>query len=478
MAAEWIIEGFLGFCAKESSRPRDVVNEIEANPDTLAHLLVAGLIAGSRIDNPQYFAEAIRLCEHKNIELRRRAVYAVGRLSWPEGTPVPDSAFAALERSVAAETDDLILANVVWSSFGLLQRDKTRQDRVAGLMATAVAKGSEITAYAASTVIGLHTSELPAPLIALLITHLGKVNPTSKGTLDMIDHGISHLLRKGDQEQALRFIEELLLAHPDKLTLNAFDSAAEVIRSDMALLSKVLTRWFLRGDPVLCEGIHTIIAAHHGNNLTLEIDPAELRPSDLVHMVFAARKAIGYLFIQPASAASILISLMRHTADDETLKELGSLLLTPLLLNFTGSVRTYAVHQSEIESGKVKETIDRALKAIDDYLDTLKSVGNLPALHPSEAQREAHHRNFSRTMTEAYKAAEAQSAFLNFISKSVLLYGRKSIDYIYGVDGQFRRMEMDLKSHGTEIEYPRMGLIDPSGLDYMLRVFRIERLRA
>ncbi len=72
MAAGWIIEGFVGFCIEESSRPRDALNEIEANPDMFAELLVATLVAGSRIDNPHYLAEAIRLCEDKNIELRKR----------------------------------------------------------------------------------------------------------------------------------------------------------------------------------------------------------------------------------------------------------------------------------------------------------------------------------------------------------------------------------------------------------------------
>ena len=473
-----IIEGFVGFCAQESSRPRGALNEIETNPDTLADLLVASLIAGSRIDNPHYLAEAIRLCEHENIELRKRAVCSVGRLSWPEGALVPDSAFAALERSAAAGSDDQLLANVVWSSFGLLQRDKTRQDRVVALMANALTKGREYTLHAASELFGMYTSELPPSVVDVLLPHFRNVKSTSKGTLDNLDYGISHLLEKGDREKALRFLEDLLLAHPNELTLNAFDSAAHAIRSDSALLSKVLTRWFLRGDPVLCEGIHTIIAAHHGNNLTLEIDPAELRPSDLVHLLFAARKAVGYLFFQPISAASVVISLMRQAVDDKTLNELGALLFNPLLLNYTGSVHTYVVQRSEIESGKVKETLERALKAIDDYLRNLRSVGTLPALHPSEAQREAHHRNFSRTMTEAFQAAEAQSALLSVISKSVLLYGRKSIDYIYDSDGQFRRMEMDLKSHETEIEYPRMELINPYGLDYMLRVFKVERLRA
>jgi hypothetical protein len=476
MTAGWIIEGFVGFCVEESSRPRDALNEIEANPDTFAELLVPTLIAGSHIDSPHYLTEAIRLCEDKNIELRRRAVYSIGRLIWPQGVLVPDSAFAALERSAAAEIDDYTLANVVWSSFGLLHRDKSREDRVVALMANVLAKGGEYTLRAASEVFGLHASELPASLIDVLLPHFKNVQPTQKGTLDVIDWGISQLLEKGDPEKALLLLEDLLLAHPGKLTLTVFDAAARAIRAKGALLSKVLTRWFLRGDPALCEAIECIVAAHHGENLRIEIDPAELKPRDLMHVIFAARKAVGYLFFQPISAASVLISLMRYS-DDATLNELASLLLNPLLLNFTGSFKTYVVQRSKAESGNVKETIDRALKAIDDYIDTLKSVGNLPALHPSEAQRQAHHRHFSRKMTEAFRAAQAQSPLIGAISKSVLLYGRKSVDYIYDADGQSHRMEMDLKSHGTEIEYPRMALIDPCGLDYILRVFKAERLR-
>ena len=478
MAAGTIIEGFVGFSAKVASRPRDALKEIEADPDSFAELLTPAIAAGSRIDNPQYLAEAIRLCEDKNIELRRCAVYSIGRLNWPEGALVPDSAFAALERAANIETDDRILAGVVKSAFALWQRDKASEDSAVTLITSALSKGDEYTLHAASEVFGFYTSELPTWLVNSLLPHLMRVKPGNKGTLDNIDYGISHLLKKSNSEQGIRFLEDLLLAHPGRLTLKAFDSAAAEIHTNKALFNKVLTRWFLRGDPALCEGIHTMAAAHHGNNLKLEIDPAELKPADLVHVMFVARKALGYLFFQPVSAASVLISLMRHAANDEILKELGELLFDPLLLNFTGSAREYVARQAALESSKVKKTMGKSLKAIDDYLDTLRSVGTLPALHPCEAQHEAYDRNFSRMMAESFKAAEAQSPLLSIISKSILLYGRKSIDYVYNADGQSHRMETDLKSHRTEIEYPRLEQIDPYGLDYRLRVFRMERFRA
>jgi hypothetical protein len=478
MAAGTIIEGFVGFSTKVASRPRDALKEIEADPDSFADLLTPAIAAGSRIDNPQYLAEAIRLSEDKNIELRRHAVYSIGRLNWPEGASIPDLPFATLERSTNAETDDRILAGVVKSAFALWQRDRASEDRSVTLIASALIKGSEQALHAASEVFGFHTSELPTSLVNSLLPHLMRVKPGNKGTLHNIDFGIARLLKKSDPEQAIRFLEDLLLAHSDKLTLEAFGSVVAEIHSNKTLLNKVLTRWFLRGDPVLCEGIHSIVAAHHGGNPQLEIDSDELKPADLLHAVFVARKAIGYLFFQPVSAASVLISLMRHASNEEILKELSQLLFNPLLLNFTGSVRKYVASQAALESGQLKEWIGKSLKAIDDYLDTLRSVGTLPALHPDEAQREAYYRHFSRIMTESFKAAEARSTFLSIISKSILLYGRKSIDYVYATNGQSRRMETNLASHGTEIEYPRLEQIDPYGLDYTLRVFRMERLRA
>ncbi|MCP4699026.1 MAG: hypothetical protein GY862_19560 [Gammaproteobacteria bacterium] len=447
LAARSIINAFIDFCAKDPSRPCEALTEIKANPKQYLELLPETLVAGSHVDNPLYLAEAIRLCEHTDIEWRRQAVFSIGRLSWPENIALPDAAFAALEHSAEIGADDKILANIIKSAFALLQQDKSQEARIITLIGSVLSKGS----------------------------HLLRIKPANKETLNNVDYAISYLFEKGDPEKAIQLLENLLLAHPNELTLEVFDSAARKILGNNALLSKVLTRWFLRGERVLCDGVYIIFSKHHGDNLSLGIDPSELKTADFVHIVFVARKAIGYLFNHPISAASILISLMRHTADDDVLTELGALLFNPLLLNYTGEVREYVAQQSNAETGKVKETIDKALSTVEDYLNDLRSVGELAALHPSEAQREAHHRHFSRLMAESYKAAEAKSVLLNLCSKSVLLYGRKSISYIYGDGGKPHRTELPLQSHSTKIELPRMENLDPFGLDYVLRIFRAEK---
>ncbi len=269
----------------------------------------------------------------------------------------------------------------------------------------------------------------------------------------------------------------MLIAHANGLSLESFDTVVAQIRNDKALLCTVSTRWLLRGEPVLCEGIYTIVSAGHGTDTLLDIDPAELQPADYVHTIFLARKAIGYLFFGPVCAASLLVSLIQHAPDKRTLTELRNLLFDPLLLNFTGKARTYVAECASGASGELKEILIGVLKDVDEYLETLKSVGEIPELHPSEAQREAYNRRLSGQMAESFKEAEKRSVFLSLVSKSVLLYGRKSINFVYGPDGESKRIETPLQEHSVEIEFPRQERLDRFSLEYMLRVFRAEQLR-
>uniref|UniRef100_Q3ASR3 Uncharacterized protein n=1 Tax=Chlorobium chlorochromatii (strain CaD3) TaxID=340177 RepID=Q3ASR3_CHLCH len=477
LAASTVINSFFDFCTKKASRPHEALEVIKASPGKLAHLLPATLIAGSQIDSSFYLCETMRLCKDENIELKRWALFSIGKLNLPEDIKKFGDALSALEYAAVQETDDQILSSVIKSAFPLLQRDKSQEPRAIAIIISALRKGDDYVLHAASEIFGFYTGELPTTLREAFFVDLLRVKPTHKGTLDNVDYGISHLLKNGNSEQAIQFLEALLLRHSGELTIEVFDSAISEIVSNKAFISKVLTRWFLRGDRVLCEAVHEIVWAHHGSGLLLEIDVTELNPSDSGHILFIARKAIGYLFMQPLSAASVLISLMRNATDDKVLKKLGELLLDPLLLNYTGKARDYIIKQSGSESGKVKETIDNALKDINTYLEELRSVGSLSALHPSEAQREAYNRHYSQLMAESWKAAEAKSVVLNLFPKSVLLYGKKLINYVYGSDGQSHRQEIPLQCLGSEMEYARMHIFDPFGMDYMLRVFRNEQLK-
>jgi hypothetical protein len=471
-----ILNSYVDYCKKDPSRPQGALAEIEAKPQ-FADLLPATIAAGSQIDTLDYLSEAIRLTRSFHLDVRRRAISSIAAIKWPEEIGVPDAALATLEQFAKTEIDDQILGCTVTSAFALLQLEQGLESRVSEIIAGALSKGNEYTIYAASTIFGFHTGELSQPILRLISNCMQRVNPEHSGTLKNIDYGVLHLL-KINQEEAIQFLERLLISHEGKLSLKKdLGSTAHAIYQDTALLGKFLTRWFLKGDRVLCKAIHEICLSHFGDDLPIQVDASELKTIDLIHVVFLARKSVGYLFTKPITAASLIISLMRQSSDDQILHMLGELLFDPLLLNHPGKARDYVVRQSMLEPGKVKETIDRVLASVDEYLAVLREIPDLPALHPIQAHKEAYLRYMSDIVASSYKEAQKKSVFMNLISKSTLLYGRKSIDYVYDGNGESHRTETPLESHGLEMEYPRMESIDSYGLDYILRVFRAEQFR-
>jgi hypothetical protein len=478
IAAGTLFDPFIDFCAAEPSRPKESLRQIEASIDQLADLLTPTVVAGARINTRHYLNEAIRLTEHENIEIRKRAIFSLGRIQYPQDTNLCEPALACLELSSTKETDDHLLGNLIKSAFSLYKHDKSQVERIIDLINCALSQGGDYALHAASELFGFDFNELPEALLDALLNHLRRVSPQNKGTLDNIDYGLIKLINREDPAKGIEFLEAVLIANPDDVSMDIFDSVIRELYKNNNVFNKLLTRWFLRGDRVLCEGIRAVVNKARDHNMLLEIDPSELASIDLVHIVFLARKTIGYLFFKPITAASVIISLMHHTNEEETLQQLGTLFFDPLLLNFPGKVKDYLIKQAESESGKAKTTIETALKIFDEYLDGLKSTGVIPELHPSQAQRDAHRRHFSWLMSESFKKAEKKSVILSLVSKSVLLYGRKSINYLYGPNGKSSRMEIPLHSHSTEMEFPRLENIDPFGLDYMLRIFRAEQIKA
>ena len=302
------------------------------------------------------------------------------------------------------------------------------------------------------------------------------MEPANRGTVDAIDSGLWRLLEIGEATRAIGLLETLLLANPEDLGMKIFDGASAAIARDSGLLGRVATRWLLKGDIVLGNAVHEVISSNVLGGVSLEVDPDELGDMDDMHAVFLARKVVGFLFFLPVTSASLLVSLMRHVSDQQTRDVLGHLLGGTLLLNYTGKVRDFMLQRSETEPAEIGEVLKAAVGQLEEYLEGLRSVEELPALHPSVIQQEAYRRHFAGQLEESWRAAKDESPLLSLIGESVLLYGRASITYVRGAEGEAHREESPLQAHETEMEMPRLESLDPVGLEMMLRVFRAESI--
>jgi hypothetical protein len=475
LGAGVILSSFVQFCAKDATRPPQALNEIENRPDILADILIPTFHALALTDYPQLIERIIPFMSSNSEAFRSRAIFALSGIQWPAGRPIPDSIFATLAQILQTDQSDEVLANIVRSASILYEKDKSKEQEALSLMEIALNRGGEQTLHTASTVFAFNT--LSPAIFDILRPHLKRIPSKNTQSLGCVGLGISRLIGQDKHAVAIELAEELLLNHPD-ITLEQLGGLGSVIRSNNALMTKIMTRWLRLGELNLCKAAHEIPGMGQMEGQKLEIDPNEVDSNNAGEVLFLAHKIIGYFFLQPISAASLIISLMRNVSADDVLAELSDLLFDPLLVNYLGKLREYVRQQAEVESRRVQSAINAALKPADDYLTTLNSIGKLPALYVSEAQREAYKRYMSASMAETQKQVEKKSVLLSMFSRSTLLYGTKSIYRVYGTDGQSKRMEMPLHPYGVQFEMPRMQVIDPFGLDYMLRVFRSEKRAA
>jgi hypothetical protein len=472
-AAGMILENFVQFCEKSENRCEDALKEIKLNPGKMVQLLVPVILAGTRLNFQKYLSETLNLTKHEDIEIRKASLFALGRIQYPDNYNL-DGVFSCLEQATEDEGDDIILANISKSAFGIYQNHINQAVRATDLIKVVFLKGGETTLHAGSEFFGFHFKDISKDLLDNLLGHLLKVNVNNRGTLNMIDYGVDKMLDVYPDD-AIEFLEKLLIKNSENISLEIFDSVIFKVFQNKILFNRLWTRWFLKGDRVLCRGILSIVRYRHDIEVRLEVDTSEFSSTNAAHNIFLARKAIGYLFFEPISAVSAVVSLMRNTTDKNVIAQLSQLLLNPMLINYPGKVRDYLLAEAKGGASSTNRAIKKALKDLDKYLNDLKLTGVISELCPSQTQRESYRRHFSNLLSESQKESEKKSVFLNLVSKSILLYGRKSINYIYGPDGQSNRMVAPLQSFSTEIEIPRMERIDPFNLDYMLRIFSVER---
>ncbi len=153
--------------------------------------------------------------------------------------------------------------------------------------------------------------------------------------------------------------------------------------------------------------------------------------------------------------------------------EVAELLFDPLLVNYSGEAVDYS--KGIPADDPAYTDIQKALKRHEAYFASLKGTGVIKELHPSDYQRDVVSQKTHDEMRAAQKQAESKSVFLNLVHRSTLLYGTRSLTYIVDHDGNNRSVAMDLHSVGISFEMPRHEILDPVGLDLMLRVFRVEK---
>ncbi len=411
---------------------------------------------------------AIQFVQCYSDERRIAGMHALRHMRYADAAAA-HSAVSVLEPFLASGTDDNVRVNALLAAFDIL---KMHPDMAiaARIVAAAIVDARPSMLFGLAQVIWLHQRLVDDAVLGQALATLQGLPPESSGAVRILDMALHNFVGTPRESLALDFLTERLRG--GMLNLENFGTTAHSLRrGDPERLYRLVVRWLLSGSSPLCNAANDLVGVDRERAFHTTAAPLAL--SSVQHL-FLCRKAIGYLFLKPVVCCSIIVSVLR-TSTPEVAEEITELLFDPLLLNYGGETKDYL--KSLVETDPAYPFVQKAMAKEEAFHKELDATGTIKELHPSEYQRDVVWQRTRDEMRGAQELAEKQSILINLVHRSTILYGKRSLTYVSDPDGNRRAVAIDLKSIGASFELPRHEILDPVGLDYMLRVFRVEKLK-
>lgn len=469
LAVGGIYGAFECFCRGEPHRPRDSVGFILVQSELSAYapFLSSSLLAY----DSQHFNEAIQTIEkliaNEHGMVRNQAYFTLGRLEVDEAHA--SVIWTLLSGSAASERESGCCASILRATINLGNAFPSYWSQIEEFLPKFFQGAPPEVLYETADIIAFQRVDLPENILEFLVKQLANVSPEHKGIIDKIDHLLVRLVEKEAFPLILELLESILMGGVKFHQLDYF--SRELLSKYRELLNHIVTKFFLSGDSLLCHGVADLLHDVTGKEVELEADMALL--GDGVKQVFVSHKAVGWLFTRPIAAASFILSIYEK-ASITTGKDLEQVLYEPLLLSYPGELQRF--FQSCIDKGYQPDLCERVLAKLQAYHTDIKKVSGLKELMAPSENIRSFWKAFNKGIMESHEQA-SKSSLLSLFTTQKLLYGNSSIYYVHSGGGEIKRQEMQMQSISHSTEIPRLNVLDPETLDYILRVYRCERIK-
>ncbi|HBC3407580.1 hypothetical protein [Vibrio parahaemolyticus] len=469
LAVGGIYGAFERFCRVEAQRPIDSIGFILSQSELNAYALF--LSSSILAYDSDHVVDAIQTTEsliaNRNDVIRNQAYFALGRLD--VGDAHANVIWELIIGSASGEHESGCCASILRATINFGDAFPSYWSQIEEFLRTFVEGAPPEVLYEISNIVAFQRVNLPEGVLELLVKQLANVSPEHKGIIDNIDHLLVSLVGKGASSIALELLESILVVGVKFPHLDYF--SRELLSKHRDLLNHIVTKWFLSGDSTLCHGVSDLLHDVTSKDVELEAEMALL--GDEVKQVFVSHKAVGWLFMRPIAAASFILSIY-ETGSRTTCRHLDQVLYDPLLLSYPGELKRFFL--SCIDKGFHVRTCELLLGKLQAYHSDIEKVAGLKELMAPMENINVYWKESNKSMQAAYEDASRGSIIDLIATKQTLLYGNSSIYYVHRGDGEQVRQEMQMQSFSHSTEMPRLNVLDPESLDYILRVYRCERM--
>ena len=466
-------QAYFIFCNKDISRSKIALDYLFEQLESSHTLIGNTIMAAAKYDAPWVMRQLELLIRHQNSNIRWQAYMATGRVLLTDGE-LPKSRLELLEKALFTEIDCLTKSGIFRSAGFLAKQIPYLWPQINLLLGRCLENLEPDTLYEASQLLAYAKDDLPDNTVQLLLSYLKKTSPNHRGILNNISHFISDAVKAKNFSLAEELLEALLLNN-NELRIDEFQYLTHDLTSEenSAFLNRIITKWFLMGEDKLYEALHDLLSSKGLNGNELNIDNSFSPLSD-AELYYLAKKAVGWFYFHPISAISYLLSIIPLVSTDMRSK-VGRLIYDPLILSYMGKGKEYLRGRLKKLDTEVQVIVNEILSDLDCYRAGIANAPEVKELRAPQRELDAYWKDFNAKVSQS--TAEAQKgSFMELIGTQTILYGNDVVNLIHAGEERNRSINtMQPFSHSYEM--PKMNVIDPEGVDIMLRVFRTDRIK-
>ncbi|TDE35644.1 hypothetical protein [Antarcticimicrobium sediminis] len=463
LAANQPNAAFRKWCASDSKRADEIVSSARASdPLSLRHLVFA-------LESKGDFQEALRSAKASGEE-RIAGVLALSRmkLTLVEAAQAIEYILGIAETSEAKETAGLIKAALDMAG----KHEDLDRAQFAETFNRTTASDCPITVHLMASAVHMHLGQMCPEEVEICLKGILEVNPENRGTIREIDSALRRLWKINPQ-QAGQVAAKLISRTEGTIgtdELQGFFSATE--SDDRKNLGTLATSWLLAGNYYVCSTLTSHLSEINRTSPCVDIQPADL-PVDAIDQVFLCRKAIGFLFLSPMTAASWIIAVLRG-GHAEAASEVADLLFDPLLLNYGGALKDWLGDVSKADAPGTK-AIKKAIQQANQLWDGFEAAREVVELEPPASQRALVRFQEAEEAARIQEMAREKSIFAQIVTTQSLLYGDQSSFSMKDGDGNRRSQTVHMAEMSVSSELPKGVIFDPVGTEWLLEQFRHEQ---
>ncbi|MBZ9859082.1 HEAT repeat domain-containing protein [Mesorhizobium sp. CA12] len=412
---------------------------------------------------------AISLSKSKWPSIRRQATHMLGAFEYSDG----DETLAAERLADLISSDDP--QNQRAAAFAIIRLLERQTDKSAEL----VAKLEEVADRSNENVrneliagLAYHRAAFPPLLKEKVLALMKAVQSDDARTLDLIDAALYSMDIDKDRHLVFETLTAILSQAEAAPPLKKFDSLVHKIQTSAGdAHGWYVTHWLLGGEYQICSQLDAFFPPLDKSIYDFQLDEFSLSDAEIFYL---AHKIYAYLMFDHGPAVSLLSACLSSLKLHKR-KLLEKDIASFWLRNYPTDLDLFDKVNSAYPGKGLKPSIERMKQQVGSYQTPLRALPPNRAMQPSTLERRVQTEIAHERSKQIGRIAEENSIFAGLFHKSTLLYGRSSVVYIYpDSSGEPIRQVMQLQSVETSSALPRMDILYPARLNYLIYRLRIE----